>query len=105
MLDGCAAALVCLYTARHGRCHLAGHQRILGVILKIAPATDRMVDVQRWGKPQMHAEALHALIIQSFLFCIQAQNNIPYTIAKQTKEQYNKIEEGRRDAAFPKPIS
>ncbi|MEE0498709.1 MAG: hypothetical protein UC991_09570, partial [Gemmiger sp.] len=26
---------------------------------------------------------------------IQAQNNIPYTIAKQTKEQYNKIEEGR----------
>ncbi|WP_443673111.1 hypothetical protein, partial [Gemmiger sp.] len=36
---------------------------------------------------------------------IQAQNNIPYTIAKQTKEQYNKIEEGRRDADFPKPIS
>ena len=35
MLDSRAAALVCLYTARHRSGHLTGDERILGVILKI----------------------------------------------------------------------
>ena len=61
MLDSRAAALVCLYTARHRSGHLTGDERILGVILKIAPAADRTVDVQRRGKPQMHTETLHLL--------------------------------------------
>ena len=50
-----------LHTARHGGGHLAGDERILGVILEIAPAADRTMDVQRRGKPQMHAEVLHLL--------------------------------------------
>ena len=61
MLDGRAAALMSLHTARHGGGHLAGDERILRVVLKVAPAADRTMDVQRRGKPQMHAEVLHLL--------------------------------------------
>ena len=61
MLDGRAAALVRLHAAGHGGCHLTGNERILRVILKVAPAADRTMDVHRGGQPQMHAEALHLL--------------------------------------------
>ena len=61
MLDGRAAALMSLHTARHGGGHLAGDERVLRVVLKVAPAADRTMDVQRRGKPQMHAEVLHLL--------------------------------------------
>ena len=59
MLDGDAAPLLALDTLCHCRSHFSGHQRILGIILKVSPAQRISLNIHSRSQPQIHMKFLH----------------------------------------------